>query len=88
MVPFWVPLIIWHLIFRIPKRDNNFDNHPYVTPHWCSVYIGFRVDVLYTVMLTDAAVCPYLAKNYLSSLLRKFNLGSSSLSTRLPLTPS
>ena len=28
-VPFWIPNIIRHLIFRVPKRDPNFDNHPY-----------------------------------------------------------
>ena len=28
MVPVWVPIIIWHLLFRVPKRDLNFDNHP------------------------------------------------------------
>ena len=31
MVPFWVPIIIRHLLFRVPKkRDPNFDNHPHV----------------------------------------------------------
>ena len=30
MVPFWIPIIIQHRIFRVPKkRDHNFDNHPY-----------------------------------------------------------
>ena len=30
MVPFWVPNIVRHLLFRVPqKRDPNFDNHPY-----------------------------------------------------------
>ena len=30
MVPFWVPIIIRHLIFRVPKKkDHNSDNHPY-----------------------------------------------------------
>ena len=28
MVSFWVPIIIRHLLFRVPKRDLNFDNHP------------------------------------------------------------
>ena len=28
MVPFWVLIIIQHLIFRHPQRDRNFDNHP------------------------------------------------------------
>ena len=32
MVRFWIPNIIRHLIFRVPKRDHNFDNHPYVNP--------------------------------------------------------
>ena len=34
MVPFWVPIIIRPLIFRVPlgypKRDHNFDNQPYI----------------------------------------------------------
>ena len=25
---FWVPIIIRQLIFRVPKKDHNFDNHP------------------------------------------------------------
>ena len=29
MVPFWVLIIILHLIFRVPKRGHNFDNYPY-----------------------------------------------------------
>ena len=29
MVPFWVLSIIRHLVFRIPKREHNFENHPY-----------------------------------------------------------
>ena len=33
MVPFWIPTIIRHLIFRVPKRDHNFDNHLYVSGH-------------------------------------------------------
>ena len=28
MVPFWVPTIIRHLLFRLPKKRHNFDNHP------------------------------------------------------------
>ena len=28
-VPFWVLIIIRHLIFRVPKRGHNFDNYPY-----------------------------------------------------------
>ena len=30
MVPFWVPNIVRHLT-GFPKRDHNFDNHPYGT---------------------------------------------------------
>ena len=30
MVPFWIPIILRHLVFRYPKRNHNFDNHPYV----------------------------------------------------------
>ena len=26
---FWVPNIVQHLIFRVPKRGHNFDDHPY-----------------------------------------------------------
>ena len=29
-VPFWVPNIIRHLIFRVPKRDHHFDNHLHI----------------------------------------------------------
>ena len=29
IVPFWIPIIIRHLIFRVPTRNHNFDNHPY-----------------------------------------------------------
>ena len=29
--PFLGPFIIRHLIFRGPKRNHNFDNHPHVT---------------------------------------------------------
>ena len=28
-IPFWVPIIIRHLLFRVPKGDHNFDNHPH-----------------------------------------------------------
>ena len=28
-LPFWVLIIMRHLIFRVPKRDHNFDNHPF-----------------------------------------------------------
>ena len=28
-IPFWVPIRIRHLIFRVPKKDHNFDNYPY-----------------------------------------------------------
>ena len=28
MVPFWVPNIIRHLLFRVSKRDPNSDNYP------------------------------------------------------------
>ena len=29
MVPFGIPIIIRHLIFRVHQRDHHFDNHPY-----------------------------------------------------------
>ena len=28
MVRFWVLSLVQHLVFRRPKRDHNFDNHP------------------------------------------------------------
>ena len=28
-VPFWVPTIIRHLIFRVSKKNHQVDNHPY-----------------------------------------------------------
>ena len=28
-VPFWVPMIIRHLRFRVSKKDLNFDNYPH-----------------------------------------------------------
>ena len=31
MVPFGVPILMWHLLFRVPKRDLNFDNYPFLT---------------------------------------------------------
>ena len=32
MVPFWVLIIVRHLLFRVPKKgDPNFDNHPHDT---------------------------------------------------------
>ena len=30
MVPFWIPIKIRLLIFRVPKKGHNFDNHPYI----------------------------------------------------------
>ena len=29
MVPLWVLNVTRHLVFRVPKRGHNFDNHPY-----------------------------------------------------------
>ena len=29
MVPLWVPMIIRHLVFGVPKKGPYFDNHPY-----------------------------------------------------------
>ena len=37
MDPFWIPIIIRHLIFRVPKKDHNFENHPY---NYIRDYIG------------------------------------------------
>ena len=33
MVPFWLPIIVPHLIFRVPKTDHKFDNHPCAPNH-------------------------------------------------------
>ena len=29
MAPFWVPQILSAVFYKDPKRDHNFDNHPY-----------------------------------------------------------
>ena len=42
MVPFWVPIIIRHLLFRYPKRDLNFDNYPYSLALKSSLYRYFN----------------------------------------------
>ena len=39
MVPFWIPTVIRHLIFKYLKWDNNFDNHPYT---YQGPYITYR----------------------------------------------
>ena len=31
MVPFWALSIIRHLVFRDPKEDHSFDNHPLIS---------------------------------------------------------
>ena len=42
MVPFWVPIIIRHLLFRVPKGGLNFDNYPirFGSRVRCFVFIG------------------------------------------------
>ena len=30
MVPFWIPIIIRHLVFGYPRRDHNLDNHAFM----------------------------------------------------------
>ena len=32
MVPFWIPIIMRHLLLRSPKRGHNFDDHPKAKP--------------------------------------------------------
>ena len=32
MVPFWVPIILGAVLYLDPKRDHDFDNHPYEYP--------------------------------------------------------
>ena len=35
IVPFWIPIKVRHLIFRVPKRDHTFDNYthdPLIVP--------------------------------------------------------
>ena len=40
MVPFWIPIIIRRLNLGYPKRDYNFDNHPYTTIIvWYSLFV-------------------------------------------------
>ena len=41
--PFWIPLIIRHLIFRVLKKDHNFDNHPCPPMLTSSFRIRFKV---------------------------------------------
>ena len=36
MALFWIPIIIRHLIFRVPKMEHNFENHPYMYLNNCS----------------------------------------------------
>ena len=40
-VPFWIPIIIRHLIFRVPKRDHHFDNHACSYVH--KIYAGITI---------------------------------------------
>ena len=40
MVPFWVPNIVRHLLFRVPKRDPSFENHPY---NYICIATGLRM---------------------------------------------
>ena len=49
MVPFWVPSIVRPQIFGVPKRDHNFDNHPYRIPknHFAGQNNPGRGDVAY-----------------------------------------
>ena len=40
MVPFWIAIIIRRLIFRVPKRDHNFDSHLCVYMKSCTVSVA------------------------------------------------
>ena len=49
MVPVWIPIIIRHLIFRVPKKDQTFGDHPYVVgehkarPNQWSLAVEYRI---------------------------------------------
>ena len=40
-VPVWVLIVIRHLVFRVPKRDHNFDNHSYESFRKLGGTLGF-----------------------------------------------
>ena len=45
MVPLWIPIIIRHLLFRVPKKGHNFDNHPYILEPYSLRFEAHDVDV-------------------------------------------
>ena len=52
MVPFWVPSIIRHLMFRVyPKRDSNFDNY-----HVLQVVTALATMLIITLLLLSPMV--------------------------------
>ena len=53
-VLFWVLIIIRHLLFRVPKRDLNFDNYPCAFGSFNPLgLVGLGVEGLHMVYLED-----------------------------------
>ena len=54
MVPFGVPIIVQHLLFRVPKIkwDPNFDNHP--------INISIYIYVCVCIYLTYTHTCIHI----------------------------
>ena len=50
-VLFWVLNIVRHLVFRVPKRDPDFDNHPYEGVKGLGVSVGLGAGGPYTLPL-------------------------------------
>ena len=78
MVPFWIPIIIPHLMFAVPqKRDHNFDIHPYTFANpqanrsWCLIK---SLDASPTVD-PGSRVPPNIAHTYMSHRLNSLKGG-------------
>ena len=49
MVPCWIPIIVRHLIFRVPKKGT--DSHPYIDH-----LIGPKVKLLHDEVLSASSI--------------------------------
>ena len=47
MVPFWVLNIIWHLIFRVPKKGTLILTTTYMILSYCPVFASVSIEVFY-----------------------------------------
>ena len=75
MVRFWMPIIIRHLIFRVPKRDHNFGNHPHttITHMFRSLgLIGFRGYICICM-----CICIYIYTHIRFILIAEGTMGAS-----------